>query len=899
MTVLVVSIAIRAIALAWSVVLLRRLRDWRMAFLIAMLALMALRQILTLGERTSPAAALPSPASELPGLLVSVLALLAVTFLGRIPTQSRVAERARRASEETHRRSLETLQLIVEGTSSAIGEEFFRRLVKQLASALRVKFAFVSEVAATNPDWVRLLAFWERDGYGENFEYATQGTPCEQVLERGLVIYRSGVQERFPEDQWLREAGVESYLAMPIFDPAGQPMGHLGVMHDAPMEEDRAAESVLRIFAARAGAELQRKRAEEGLRESERRFRTAFDDAPIGIALAGLDGRLLQVNRAFCQMLGYAEEELLAKTFRDFTHPEDLAESERRSKPLFSGQIPSFHLEKRYVQKDGQVVWGALQASVVTDPDGVPLYAVVQIEDITERRRAEENRRRLAEILEATPDFVGIATVDGQVLYRNAAARRLLGMPEGADASEMTIWEAHPEPWNVYLRSEAIPAAIREGSWSGETVFRRRDGSTFPASQVLIAHRTSEGKVTFLSTIARDVSERRALEEQLRQSQKMEAIGSLAGGIAHDFNNLLTAILGHAQILLSDLSQSDPHRVEAEEIRKAGRRAAQLTNQLLAFSRRQVLELRVLDLNEVVREVEAMLRPVIGEDIQLVTHLDPELGQVKADPGQIEQVIMNLAVNARDAMPSGGTLRLETANADPEGGGRRRLAPSASTRCVMLAVSDTGHGMDVETRSRIFEPFFTTKQPGKGTGLGLSTAYGIVKQIGGEIHVESEPGRGTTFRIYLPRIGGKAEIAAPTRTQAAARRSSETVLVAEDEAAVREIVGRVLRAQGYRVWEARDGAAALLIHAEDEHAIDLLLTDVVMPGLSGLDLAQRLRERNPGLRVIYMSGYADNAAVNEAMRQAGGSFLPKPFTPDEVVRKVREVLDRPAESPKT
>ncbi|HLQ59905.1 MAG TPA: ATP-binding protein, partial [Gemmatimonadales bacterium] len=391
----------------------------------------------------------------------------------------------------------------------------------------------------------------------------------------------------------------------------------------------------------------------------------------------------------------------------------------------------------------------------------------------------------------------------------------------------------------------------------------------------------------------RDVTEQRHLEEQFRQSQKMEAVGQLAGGIAHDFNNLLTAILGNTQLLLRDLPPGDAKRGDVEEIRKASERAASLTRQLLAYSRRQMLQPKVLDLNVVVAEMDKMLRRLIGEHIALVAALQSDLGHVRADPNQIEQVIVNLAVNARDAMPDGGKLTIETANVDLDETFAQAHLGSVPGAYAMLAVTDTGHGMDVNVRAHLFEPFFTTKEVGKGTGLGLATVYGIVKQSGGYISVYSERGRGSTFKIYLPRIATpSATPAAPPRVGAA--RGSETVLVVEDELAVLTLSRRALEAQGYVVLAASDAAAALRVVERHGGTIHLLLTDVVMPGMSGRDLADRLTAQRPGIRVLYMSGYPGDAVVQHGTLPSGSAFLQKPFSPDGLARKVRDVLDATA-----
>ena len=388
------------------------------------------------------------------------------------------------------------------------------------------------------------------------------------------------------------------------------------------------------------------------------------------------------------------------------------------------------------------------------------------------------------------------------------------------------------------------------------------------------------------------IEREQAKEEQLRQSQKMEAVGKLAGGIAHDFNNLLTAITGYSDLTLRDLDIDSPFYAKVTEIKKAGDRAASLTRQLLAFSRRQILQPKVLDLNLVIPDVEKMLRRLIGEDVVLRTVLDPALGQVKADPGQIEQILMNLCVNARDAMPNGGRLTIETGNVSLQQSYRNQQVSLRAGHYVMLSVSDNGCGMDAGVQARIFEPFFTTKEPGKGTGLGLSTVYGIVKQSEGTIWAYSEVGKGTTFKIYLPRVDEVTNVQDHSRESRLGPRGHETVLVVEDEDIVRALCTEILEKYGYHVLAAANGHDGVRVCEEFTGAIDLLITDVVMPGMSGRELAERLASVRPETCVLYMSGFTDDAIVRHGVLDDGVDFIQKPFSPNTLAIKVREVLDR-------
>jgi signal transduction histidine kinase len=422
-----------------------------------------------------------------------------------------------------------------------------------------------------------------------------------------------------------------------------------------------------------------------------------------------------------------------------------------------------------------------------------------------------------------------------------------------------------------------------------ETTTRKKDGTPVTVNRAAAPLHDAAGQVTGMMLIAADLTEIRRLEVQYRQAQKMEAVGRLAGGIAHDFNNLLTAILGTTGLLLESGTDART-RIDVEEIEQAAQRAAGLTRQLLVFSRQQVLEPRVLDLNAVVGDLQRMLGRLIAENIELRTELADEVGAVQADPGQLQQAIVNLVVNARDAMPNGGRVTIETANVDLD---PRQLEADTLTRpgeYVMLAVHDTGVGMDAATKARLFEPFFTTKEPGRGTGLGLATVYSIVKQSGGYIWVYSEVGHGTTFKIYLPRVAGTPQRVI-AQTPAPLLGGSETVLVVEDQTEVRELTKRMLEGRGYTVLTAENGGHALQVAAQHAKRIDLLLTDVVMPGVNGRELAVQLAQQRRGIKVLFVSGYTGEAIRQHGLLELGAAFLQKPFTPDVLARKVRDVLD--------
>ena len=517
------------------------------------------------------------------------------------------------------------------------------------------------------------------------------------------------------------------------------------------------------------------------------------------------------------------------------------------------------------------------------------IYQQLQIYRI--RRQLAEREELFRLISENAADMIALVDAKGQRLYNSPAYLKILGRSPGELKNSSPLEQVHPD--DRPLLEEAAREAFRGGTGRRiEYRMRHKDGTWRTLESTASPVHNADGQVEKLVIVNRDITDRKKLEEQFRQAQKMEAVGRLSGGVAHDFNNLLGVIIGYGEILQEGLPAENPLRRSADEILAAGRRAAGLTRQLLAFSRQQVLEPRVLDLNSVVKDMESMLRRLIGEDVDLTSKLDPALGTIKADPGQLEQVIMNLAVNARDAMPQGGKLMIETANTEmDEVFVRRYPYPVQPGLYIRLTVSDTGTGMDPATRARIFEPFFTTKAKGQGTGLGLSMVYGVVKQSDGYIDVYSEPGLGTTFKIYLPRVDEAVVPVKAETTLSKTLRGTETVLLVEDETALRTLTSSVLETCGYTVLEAKHGGEALDISQHHEGAIDLLLTDVVMPGISGRVLADQLVQLRPQIKVVYMSGYTGQTVGAHGILDPGSLFLQKPFTRDALARKLREALD--------
>jgi PAS domain S-box-containing protein len=507
------------------------------------------------------------------------------------------------------------------------------------------------------------------------------------------------------------------------------------------------------------------------------------------------------------------------------------------------------------------------------------------------RKQAEAELNRLMTAIEQTPESVVITDTEGRILYVNPFFERVTGYSRAEVIGQNPRLLKSNRQESAFYRE--LWAKINAGEvWRGRFINKKKDGTLFTEDAVIAPVRDEKGAVTNYIAIKRDISHELELEVQYRQTQKIDSIGRLAGGVAHDFNNILAVICGHTDLALAQLSPDAPLRSNLECIQESAERAANLTRQLLAFARRQVIEPRRINLNELIINLNKMLHRLIGEDIKLVTQAAPDLGQIKADPGQIEQVLLNLVVNARDAMPDGGTLTIHTDNVTlDEDYARRHLVIPGDY--VMVSVSDTGVGMTDEVKQHIFEPFFTTKEQGKGTGLGLATCFGIIQQSNGHIHSESQVDKGTQFKIYLPRVQGVEESISSREVPVSLPQGTETILLAEDEPSLRQLMARVLRTQGYTVLEAADGHEALALAQANGAKIQLLLTDVIMPGLSGKTLAEWLGQVNPAVRVLFISGYINNNAVRDAMSKPGTFFLQKPFNPLNLAEKVREAIEAP------
>ncbi len=629
------------------------------------------------------------------------------------------------------------------------------------------------------------------------------------------------------------------------------------------------------------------------MRESEREFRQLFDEAPTGYHEIDIEGRITRINRAELEMLGYSAEEMLGRHVWEFVRNQEATRKAVGAR--IAGSVPLTPFEQTVVKKDGTRMLGLFQEWHLRDTDGRIIGIRTTVQDITERKRAEEALREskdtLQALIDASPAAIIAVDHDGRVKTWNAAAEQIFGWSEKEVLGQPFLWapeEHYPE--HQYLRERVSRGEIFTGV---EVRRQKKDGTLMNVSISGAPLHDAQGNVTGIMAIITDITDRKNLEYQFRQAQKMEAIGRLAGGIAHDFNNILTAIFAFGGLLLNRTGQDDPRRAGLEQIKKAAEQAALLTQQLLAFSRQQVLEPKVLDLNALVGEMEKMLRRIIGDDIELMTVLNPKLGHIEADRSQVEQVVVNLVVNARDAMPQGGNITIETDNAELDESYARQYAYVTPGPYVMLAVSDTGIGMDEETQSHIFEPFFTTKEPGKGTGLGLSTVYGIVKQSGGYIWVRSEPGDGTSFKVYFPLTKEAPQPADQPATSQRNFKGSEVILLVEDNEMVRDPTREILEESGYTVLPGENAQQALRICSTYKGRISLVITDVIMPGMSGRDLVKKLASLKPEMKVLYMSGYTEETISHHGVLDSGIAFLRKPFLPDTLLLKVREVLGSP------
>jgi PAS domain S-box-containing protein len=765
-----------------------------------------------------------------------------------------------------------------------------------------------------------------------------------------LIVRDTQADERFrtnPVTAGSQE--LRFYAAAPLVTSTGYALGALEVLDRVPRDLNHQQQKALCALSHQVMTQLDYRMAQrqldrarldnKGLKELLSReqvfLETLLDNIPDHIYFKDTQSRFTRINKAFAGWVGLTDpSHALGKTDFDFFTTEHAEQAFKDEQEILRSGLAVAGKEEKETWPTGRETWVSTTKIPLRSKGGHTIGTFGISRDITERKKAEGMLRRQHDLLEIrvqertaelaaanlslqtevferkqVEEALRYSEDRFRTIFEKAASGILTTTPEGcflqvnpafcnfvgyseAELLRMTLSEV------TYPEDRQQPEPLLETISAGRTRlldvekrYLRKDGTAVWGNTTTIwLFDGKESPVQFL-VFVQDITNRKSLEEQLRQAQKMEAVGRLAGGVAHDFNNLLTAILGHSELLLSYLPPDHRLRRDVEEIRKGGERGAALTRQLLAFSRKQILEPSVVNLNSIVSNIETMLRRLIGEDIELLTTTSHKLGLVKCDPGQMEQVILNLAVNARDAMPQGGVLTIETANRELNEAYALNHVSVKPGRYVMLAISDTGCGMDIDIQAHMFEPFFTTKSPDKGTGLGLSMVYGIVQQSDGNIDVSSEPGNGTTFRIYLPRIGGTAGHIETIKDISAVASGSETILLVEDEEIVRTLVRSVLQAQGYDVLEADHGDEAVRISGSHVGPIHLLLTDIVMPQISGKELAKLLCQLRPEMKVLYMSGYTDDATIHRGVMEPRLAFLRKPFAPDVLVSKVREILD--------
>jgi PAS domain S-box-containing protein len=636
-----------------------------------------------------------------------------------------------------------------------------------------------------------------------------------------------------------------------------------------------------------------------GSSRAEERFRTPHDQVEnYAIVLLDTNGTPTSWNAGIRRVLGYEKTEFLGTTAAELYPSEDRGNDVPATDLAQAARRGQHSAERWLVRKDGSRFWGLVSTTAVHDGEGRLLGFARRIRDLSQSKASEEQLRRKEDALELALDAAGLGTWEHDLATGAEAmddrARALFGIPAGEPLTTVRWLNAiHPEDreraleqWEHAVRNPAPYSAEYRVVWP--------DGSVHWLMAVGRSATAGPGASHQLAGVVLDLTERRRAEEHLQESLRLEAVGRLAGGIAHDLNNMLAAILGFSDLLGRGFEPDDPRGSDVEQIARAASRSAALTRQLLAFARRELVQPRPLDLNTVIQHAQALLSPVLGENVDLELRLAGDLGVVYADPRQLEQIVLNLVLNARDAMPQGGRVSIET--------GTVQLGPGASAwrseeeraqsgRFTMLSVTDTGHGMDAATLQRIWEPFFTTKPRGQGTGLGLASVYGAAKQSGGFVWAESEPGSGTTIQVYWPEMAGAAEPLAEQETPPPLTGGTESLLIVEDEELVRALAIRVLRGFGYTCHQARDAGEALRLLAEPGTHVDLVITDVVMPGMSGRDLGDRVAHARPGIPVVYTSGYSDEDVIRRGMLEAGRPFLQKPFTPHELARVVRQALD--------
>ena len=632
-----------------------------------------------------------------------------------------------------------------------------------------------------------------------------------------------------------------------------------------------------------------RNRVETALQESEQKYRATFDTALVGIDLVDRNGHFLEVNTTLSQFLGYTPDELRRLTILDVTYPEDADGSRQMHEAIVRGETDGYRLEKRYVRKDGKIVWADTAVSAIREADGRYRATVGTIRDITRHKKSEQARILLEAAVEQSVETVEITDSQGTIVYVNPSFETTTGYSreEAIGNTPRIVRSGHH---NEEFYKQMWDTITNGKIWTGHIINRKKDGSLFEEDVSISPVKDHFEKIVNYVAVKRDVTREVSLQRQLQQAQKMEAIGTLAGGIAHDFNNILQVALGYSDMIIEDEGFPLRYKADVQRISEAANRGADLVQRLLTFSRKTEFKPQPLNMNHRIADLLKMLDRTIPKMIEIQTFLSEDLATINADPTQIDQVLMNLAVNARDSMPNGGKLTFETGDVIIDGEYTRTHADMQPGRYVLVSVSDTGSGIDDETLEHIFEPFYTTKGVGKGTGLGLAMVHGIVKRHTGYISCSSQPGSGTTFRIYFPALVSNTEIQG-FPSGPIPRGGSETILVVDDEKIIRDLCSRFLTQAGYKVIEANNGVDALLVYQERGGEIAMVLLDLIMPEMSGMKCLEGLLALNPSVKVVVASGYAANGSVRDAVANGAKRFINKPYAVRQVLETVRAVLD--------
>ena len=819
-------------------------------------------------------------------------------------TLERAPHRVRLGGNES-----KTVLEISRKVSAAIGTEFFHSIAKHLCKLLGADCVVLGELTGGIMEMVRTLGAY-MDGHPVDFQYELASSVSAAIALGKPCRYRSAAQKRFPSDQLLSAVGAEAVVGLPLLDPQGRAIGVIMALYRRPMDQTAAAREILRYFSERAAAELNRKQQEDELRDRDQRhrafiakssdamWRIEFEQpidttASVAEQLDGLyrHGYLAECNDAMARMIGLEQaEQVIGLRLEDVAPRSDESNREALLEVIQGGyegttvettrQLPT---GKRHLLRS---MWG-----IVEDGELQRIWGTSR--DITElelsKQDLDASERRMSDLLETMKLVVVIEDPNGAVTYSNRHLRSTTGW---------RVVDLKGKSWIEVMvpagERDRLRELFKRANDSPETPIHFEGTLIGPDAQAWqfewdrTSLRDREGRIAAWANIGRDVTKHKALESRFRQAQKLAVVGKLAAGLAHDFNNLLTVVLGYSSRLLEDIDHLDPSAYAAlDEVRKAAEQGAEITRRLLAVGRRQILRPRIVSLNSLVSDTKQMLQKLMGDQVRVQISLDASSGPVRIDPNCFHEVLLNLAANARDAMPSGGTLTITTSGATVTGAESEVTPPG---EYVQLTVRDTGTGMTQEVRDHLFEPFFTTKPTGKGTGLGLSTVYGIVQQSGGSIFVDTEPGKGTTARMYFPRVDADVEEEEPPEP-VVAKRGTETILLVEDREEIREIAATTLRSLGYVVLEAEGSSSALTFVRDRSRPIDLLVTDVAMPGMNGFELADLIRSHRSGMKTLFVSGFLDPEPVSGKPPEEHYAYLQKPFTPKALAARVRDLLD--------